>query len=170
MHHICESTWNSPILKYVDTRMIPFLYRYVSSGTDEFFEGLCILALRVASSKIDAVLSDLFYRWTQRFDIKSRVLQHHDNYHLWRGFDRLAEHPRFSQIDEWQSHLTAVLQAPIAWYQKQSIVRVLERDPRSYIQIEKLLFREATFGHPRRDEVDRLDDAAEKLFHELLED
>jgi RecA/RadA recombinase len=170
MHHICESTWNSPILKYVDTRIIPFLYRYVFSGTDEFFEGLCILALRVVSSEIDAVLSGLFYRWTQRFDIKSRVLQHHDNYHLWRGFDRLVEHPRFSQIDEWQSRLTAVLQAPIAWYQKQNIVRVLERDPRSYIQIEQMLFKCANFAHFRQEEIDRLDEAAERLFHELLED
>lgn len=169
MHHICESTWNSPILKYVDARMIPFLYRYVFSGTHELFEGLCTLSLRVTSPEVDVVLAGLFYRWTQQFDVKSRAIQHHDNYPLWRGFDRLAEHPRFNQIKEWQSRLAAVLQAPLSWYRKQNIVRVLERDPRSYIQIEQMLFKYANFEHFHQDEIDRLDEAAERLFHELLE-
>jgi hypothetical protein len=169
MHHICETTWNSPILKYVDPRIIPFLNRYVSSGTDAFFEGLCTLALQIVSPEIDTVLAGLFYRWTQKLDVKSIALQHHDNHHLWCGFDRLAEHPRFNQINEWQSRLAAVLQSNIAWYHRQEIVRVLERDPRSYIQIEKMLFRCANFQHFYQDEVDRLDDAAERLFHELLE-
>lgn len=96
-------------------------------------------------------------------------MQHHDNYPLWRGFDRLAEHPRFIQIKEWQTRLAAVLQASISWYQKQNIVRVLERDPRSYIQIEQMLFKYANFEHYHQDEIDRLDEAAERLFHELLE-
>lgn len=50
------------------------------------------------------------------------------------------------------------------------IVRVLERDPRSYILIESRLFKAANWEHFHWDEIDRLDDAAEKLFHELLED
>jgi len=169
MHHICETTWNSPILKYVDPRIIPFLNRYVSSGTDEFFEGLCSLTLRIESPEIDVVLAGLFYRWVQKFNVKSRDFQHHDNHHLWRGFARLAEHPRFNQISAWPSRLTAVLQANIAYYHMQEIARVLERDPRSYIQIEKMLFRYANFQHYYRDEVDRLDEAAERLFHVLLE-
>jgi hypothetical protein len=170
IHHICESTWNSPILKYIDIRIIPTLYRYVSSGTDEFFEGLCTLTLQITSPEIDVALAGLFYRWTQQFDVKSRNLQHADNHHLWRGFKRLVEHPRFNEIKEWQPRLAAVLQSHIAWYQKQDIVRVLERDARSYIPIEQMLFRHANFEHFSQDEIDRLDDAAEKLFHELLED
>ncbi|MDX8400306.1 MAG: hypothetical protein R8K20_08675, partial [Gallionellaceae bacterium] len=170
LHHICETTWNSPILKYVDLRIIPFLNRYVSSGTDAFFEGLCTLALQIVSPEIDIVIAGLFYRWTQQFDVTSRNLQHHDNHHLWRGFNLLAEHPRFNKINDWQSHLAALLQANISWYQKQEIVRVFERDPRSYIQIEKMLFRYANFQHFYQDEVDRLDEAAERLFHKLIED
>ena len=72
-------------------------------------------------------------------------------------------------IDGWQPRLAAVLQAPMRWYRAENIVRVLERDPRSYILIECRLFRAANWEHFPRDEIDRLDDAGERLFHELLE-
>ena len=137
---------------------MPFLSRYVSSGTDEFFESLCTLALRVNTPEIDDVLAGLFYRWTQRFDIQSPVLQHNENHELWRGFNRLVEHPRFNMIEGWQSRLSAVLRARIAWYRSENIVRVLERDPRSYIQIESLLFRAENWEHFHQEEIDRIDD------------
>jgi hypothetical protein len=167
---ICKAVPVKPILNYLDTRIVPFLLRYVSSGTDEFFESLCTLALQINTPEIDDVLAGLFYRWTQRFDIRSPVLQHDQNHELWRGFNRLAEHPRFNMVEGWQSRLASVLRARIAWYRSQNIVRVLERDPRSYIQIESLLFKAENWGHFHQDEIDRLDDAAERLFPQLLEE
>jgi hypothetical protein len=49
------------------------------------------------------------------------------------------------------------------------VSRVLERDPRSYVHIESLAFRTADWTHFHRDEVDRLDEAADRLFSRLLE-
>lgn len=166
---LCNQTQAAPILKYIDARIVSFLLRYISSGTDELFEGLCILAAHVNSPEIDSVLSGLLYRWTQRFDMKSPILQHNQNYALWRGFKRLIDHPRFEMIDGWQSRLALVLQAQLAWYNAQDIVRALERDPRSYTLIESRLFRATNWGHFHQDEIDRLDAAAERLFPMLLE-
>jgi hypothetical protein len=166
---LCNQTQAAPILKYIDTRIVSFLLRYISSGTDELFEGLCILAAHVNSPEIDTVLSGLLYRWTQRFDMKSPMLQHNQNYALWRGFKRLIDHPRFEMIDGWQSRLALVLQAQLAWYNAEDIVRALERDPRSYTLIESRLFRATNWVHFHQDEIDRLDAAAERLFPMLLE-
>jgi hypothetical protein len=168
--YLCNAAQAQSVLKYVDARVVPFLMRYVSSGTDELFEGLCTLALRVNAPEIDAVLAGLFFRWTQRFDITSATLQHNENHALWRGFNRLAEHPRFNLIDGWQSRLAQVLQAQLSWYRAENIVRVLERDPRSHILIESKLFRATNWEHFHQDEIDRLDSAAERLFAQLLEE
>ena len=168
--HLCNAAQARPVLNYIDARIVPLLARYVSSGTDELFEGLCTLALRVKTPEIDTVLTGLFYRWTQRFDVRSADLQHDNNHALWRGFNRLAEHPRFADIDGWQSRLAAVLEAPMSWYHSENIVRVLERNPRSYILIESRLFKAMDWEHFRQDEIDRLDYAAERLFAEVRED
>jgi hypothetical protein len=125
--------------------------------------------LQVNTPEIDSVLAGLLYRWAQRFDMTSAVLQHDANHALWRGFNRLAGHPRFNMIEGWQSRLATVLRAPMRWGHAENIVRVLERDPRSYILIESRLFRAANWEHFHQDEIDRLDDAGERLFHELLE-
>jgi hypothetical protein len=167
---VCNPTQATPVLKYVDGRMVPFLSRYVFSGTDQFFEGLCTLALRVSLPEIDNVLASLFYRWTQRFDIRSTVPQHDQNYELRRGFKRLSEHPRFGMIEGWQSRLALLLHVPLSWYWRQDIVRVLERDPRSYVHIESLLFKAENWEHFYRDEIDWLDESAERLFQQLLEE
>ncbi len=166
---ICTTAQATPVLKYIDARIVPFLLRYIASGTDEFFEGLCILARQVAGAEIDTVLSGLLYRWTQRFDVRSPMLQHDQNYPLWRGFKRLTENPRFEMIEGWQSRLAAVLQVPLGWSHAEDIVRVLERDPRSYTLIESRLFRATNWHHFHQDEIDRLDAAAERLFPQLLE-
>jgi HEAT repeat protein len=166
---LCTEAQVAPVLKYIDARIVPFLQSYISSGTDEFFEGLCILARCVNRPEIDAVLSGLLHRWAQRFDITSPMFQHDQNYVLWRAFKRLADHPRFGMIEGWQSRLTSVLQAQLAWYHAQDIVRVLERDPRSYTLIESRLFRATNWQHFHQDEIDRLDAAAERLFPTLLE-
>jgi hypothetical protein len=167
---ICKAERTNLIVNHIDTRIVPFLLRYASAGTDEFFQGLCTLALRINTPRIDAVLFRLLYRWTQRFDSGSPVLQHDQNHELWQGFRRLAEHPRFSQIEGWPSCLASVLRMQISWHRRQDIVRVLERDPRSYIQIESLLFRAENWEHFIHDEIDRLDNAADRLFPQLLED
>ena len=134
--HLCKAAQATPVLKYIGVRIVPFLARHVSSGTDEIFEGLCTLALRISTPEIDGVLAGLFYRWTKRFDWTSAVLQNDENHALWRGFNRLSEHPRFNMIDRWQPRLAEALRAPMSWYRAENIVRVLERDPRSYIRIE----------------------------------
>jgi hypothetical protein len=167
--HLCIAAQAASILKYIDARIVTFLSRYISSGTDEFFEGLCILARQITTSEIDTVLSGLLYRWTQRFDIRSAISQHDHNYALWRGFKRLVEHPRFEMIEGWQSRLASVLRLPLAWYHSEDIVRVLERDPRSYTLIESRLFRATNWQHFHQDEIDRLDAAAERLLPQLLE-
>lgn len=166
---LCDPRHVKMALKYVDTRIAPFLARHVTLGTDALFEGLCTLALHVDAPTIDPVLSSLLYRFAQRFDVHAPVLQHLDNHALWRGFNQLSKHPRFTMIKGWQSTLAPVLQAPMMWFHAASIVRVLERDPRSYILIESRLFKAASWDHFVQDEIDRLDDAGEKLFHQLLE-
>jgi hypothetical protein len=64
-------------------------------GTDELFEGLCTLALRIDAPEIDPVLAGLLYRFTRRFDVRAAVLQRSDNHALWRGPTRRASalHP-----------------------------------------------------------------------------
>jgi hypothetical protein len=167
--YLCNAAQVNPILKYVDARIVQSLARYVSSGTDELFEGLCALALQVNTPEIDSVLAGLLHRWTQRFDMTSAVFQHDTNHALWRGFNRLAEHPRFNFIDGWQSRLAATLLVPMRPFRAENIVRVLERDPRSYILIESRLFKTANWEHFQQDEIDRLDNAAESLFVQVLE-
>ena len=93
MPRLCTKAQAAPVLKYIDARIVPFLLRYISSGTDEFFEGLCILATHVNSPEIDTVLSGLLYRWTQRFDIRSPMFQHDQNYALWRGIQAAHRSP-----------------------------------------------------------------------------
>jgi hypothetical protein len=166
---LCNAQQARPVLKYVDARIVPFLARYVSSGTDELFEGLSALTLQVDAPEIDGVLAALLYRWTKRFDVRAATLRHDENDALWRGFNRLSEHPRFPMIKGWQSSLASVLPAPMSWYRAENIVRVLERDPRSYILIEARLFKAVNWEHFHWDEIDRLDNAGEKLFHNLLE-
>jgi hypothetical protein len=160
----------APILKYVDVRMIPWLERYSGSGTDAFMEVLCTMASRIDAPEIDPVLTALFYRWVGRFDHKSPGLQHAENHPLWRAFSRLSGHPRFTLIQDYEIRLSTIRHMLIPWYHKKAIVQVLMRSARSYTEIESMLFRAADFEHRFEDEVDRLDDAADRLFHQLLEE
>jgi hypothetical protein len=72
-------------------------------------------------------------------------------------------------IAGWQSTLTTVLRAQLYWFRVEQIVRVLERDPRSYTLIESRLFRATSWEHFHQDEIDRLDAVAERLFRDLLD-
>ncbi|UGY07441.1 AAA family ATPase [Bradyrhizobium quebecense] len=168
--HLCKTAHAAPIMKFVDARIIPLLSRYASVGTDELFEGLCALAKAITAPEIDPVLAALFFRWMQCFDPEGSMLRHDQNYPLWRGVARLSEHARFDQIEGWQAGLASIIHMPLSQYHRETIARVLERDPRSYIQIESLLLRAANWEHFREDEIDRLDVAAERLFAHTRED
>lgn len=88
---------------------------------------------------------------------------------LWRAFNDLARHPRFDLIEDWQGLLSPVLQGPLRSHEQQAVLRVLERDPRSYIQIESMLFKSEDWEHFNESEVDRLERAAERLFGEVTD-
>lgn len=62
-----------------------------------------------------------------------------------------------------------MLQEPLRWYEKQTVLRVLERDPRSYIQIESMLFKSEDWEHFNESEIERLERAAERLFGEVAD-
>jgi len=164
MPYLCDVSKSEPVRKYIDRRIIPMLSRYAFAGTDEMFEGLCTLAAQIDDPEIDPVIRGLLVRWQGRFDVRSPLPQHSTNPPLWRGFKRLVEHPQFQAINDWRSHLSTVLQAQVAWYHADEIVRVLERDPRSYVLIESRLFKALNWEHFAQDEIDRLEDAAERLF------
>ncbi len=164
MPHLLVPSHATPIVDFIDDRMIKYIFRYLASGTDRVFEGLCNLASKIVGPHIDAVLARLF----QRFCTRARAGSP-DAYELWRGFSLISNHPRFERIPEWQQELsTLVLSLPPS-YHREILVRVLERDPRSYLQIERLLFKAENFVHFMEDEVERLDAAAERLFLTVLE-
>ena len=167
---LCDANQCEPVYKYIDARIIPTLMRYISSVTDELFEGLCMLALQLNIPEIDPVLSGLLYRWSQRADRQSSSSQHDFNPPLWRGFQRLTEHPRFASISGWMHLLEQALQKRINRFHAQDILRVLERDPRSYTLIESRLLSTENWDHCYQEEIDRLDAAAERLFAQYLED
>jgi len=148
----------------IDGRLIPTLSRFLAVGGDDVFEGLCILAKHIDIPEILPVLEGLLHRWIQRFDIKAAEPQNEESDLLWRGFARLTEHPRFHAIPDWPQELEAVLLASISPHHAQSIVRVMEQDPRCYVVIEARLFKDCNWDHYEVDEVDRLDRAAEALF------
>ena len=149
----------------LDERLAPVLHRYLLLGDDAFFESLCNLAQRISSAMAVPILSGLLGRWASRFDVASPVPQA-ENIELWRGFARLREHPRFREVAGWRKILENVLAANMRWFHKQDIVRVLEGDPGSYVIVESRLLREENWVHFNRCEIDSLDEAAERLFHE----
>ncbi|MDE2259754.1 MAG: hypothetical protein KGK17_05450, partial [Betaproteobacteria bacterium] len=149
----------------LDERLAPILHRYLLLGDDAFFESLCNLVQRILSPAAVPLLLGLLGRWASRFDVTSPAPQA-ENIELWRGFAQLKEHPRFREVAEWRKTLENVLAANMRWFHKQEIVRVLEGDPGSYVTIESRLSREENWVHFNRSEIDTLDEAADRLFHE----
>ncbi|MGZ3240052.1 MAG: hypothetical protein ACXU7Z_06480, partial [Burkholderiaceae bacterium] len=149
----------------LDERLAPILHRYLLLGDDAFFESLCNLVQRILSPEAIPLLSGLLGRWASNYDLTSPALQD-ENIEIWRGFARLKEHPRFRQVAGWRKTLENVLAANMRWFHKQDIMRVLESDPGSYVCIELRMSREEDWVHFNRSEIDTLDTAADKLFHE----
>lgn len=167
--HICSYAGRQQIAVFIDDRLIPFLTAHLSSGTDEIFAGLCGLARAIVSPSIDSVLAALFQRWTGYLAVGLETGPRRTSIDLWRAFNDLTGHPRFDLIEDWQGLLSPVLSGPLRWYEKQKVLRVLERDPRSYIQIESMLFKCDDWEHFNESEVDRLERAAERLFGEVAD-
>ena len=165
--HICSYAARQQVARFIDDRMIPFLTMHVSSGTDEIFEGLCGIARALVSQAVDPVLSALFKRWTAHFQGCQRASHLTISIPWWRAFRSLTEHPRFNHVKDWYALLSPVLYAPLRWHKKQDVTRVLERDPRSYIQLESLLFKSEDWEHFYEDEIERLQEAAERLFKQV---
>ncbi len=168
--YLCRAAVPTPAARHVEARIVPLLLRHTSTGSDEFFETLCTLVLQLNTPEVDPVLSGLFFRFVQSFDLQSTNVQHTLNQGLWRGFNQLARHPRFEMIAGWQSRLAPLLGAQLDWFHRENILRVLEKSPRSYLLIESQLFRATNWRHFYQDEIDRLEAAAERLFPGLLED
>ena len=149
----------------LDSRIVPILASNASAGTDEMFESLARLAGLVESSEIDKVLGHLFKRWTSRF--REAEAQEGDSlsHNFWRTFKILSGHPRFTYISDWQRQLSPILYSPrLAWYHRMDVVCVMERDPRSYIQLENVRSKSQDWEHFAKEEIDYLEEACEKLF------
>lgn len=159
----------SSLFDLVDERMLPYMSRFVQSGPDHVLKGLCALASRIQRPSVDRVLARLFQRFCGRFTPGAVALPRSGDHDLWRAFHLLVEHPRFSTIPDWGEALSRIASLPLAWYHKDDVIRVLARDPRSYIQIESLLFKAQCFTHFYQDEVERLDALADQLFGQVLE-
>nr|WP_315594884.1 hypothetical protein [uncultured Cupriavidus sp.] len=145
----------------LNEKLAPILHRYVLMGDDAFFESLCNLVQRVESPAAVPILSGLLGRWASHTGSPRSA-----NIELSRGFVRLREHPRFRDVPGWRRTLENALDANMWWFDRQDIFRILEGDPGSYVIVESQLVREENWAHFRRSEIDSLDEAAERLFHE----
>lgn len=154
----------------LDARVIPFLLRYVNSGTDTLFESMCWLASHIKTPEIDPVLEALFTRWIHRFNLSTTGVASGHSFPFWHAFGLLQKHPRFAAIPNFDLRLVEVLRHEIVWFHKRDIVDALSESPRSYICHETMLFRAEPFEHFLRDEVDRLEDYADRLFHAATKD
>lgn len=160
---------SQPIFSYIvpllDTRIVPVLASNVTLGTDDMLESLSRLSRAIETSEIDRVLTSLFKRWTNRFKIIQLTRLGDPNQHFWRAFRHLVDHPRFDEIKDWPAKMAPILYSPrLAWFYKQDVTRVLERDPRSYIHLENVRFKAEDWEHFYQDEIDLLDQSCDRLF------
>lgn len=157
-------SYQTNVSKLIDIRIIPYLLAYANSGSDEMLESLCSLAACVSSSRIDTILERLFLRWTNRFEKDTNDLQHYNNFPIWRAFNSLTKHPRFTRISNYEDRLMEILSFNLAWFNRDDIIKALSKSCRSYIKLETILMKSAPFEHYSWDEVDRLSDVVESLF------
>ena len=149
----------------VDDRIVPFLEALCSAGTDETLAGLCSLAGHVIAPSIDRVLRVLFRRWVGRFAERRAFGQIETDHYAWRAFSALTEHPRFHFMEGWEDLMMKVLQFPLSSWNRQTVTRVLERSPCSYVQLENMLSREEDWLHFHESEIERLHRSVENLYH-----
>lgn len=162
-----SDTMAMSVSRYVDPRLLGVILKYQAAGDDVFFNGMCQLLLAFAGTEADPAIAAMLQRWASRFDSPQQfIVQHANNQGLWRGFARLKEHPRFTSIPEWDTTVQQVAQINIPENRRDDLLRVLEQSPRSYVFLEETLSKTSNFIHFRWDEVDRLDDAAHRLFRE----
>jgi RecA/RadA recombinase len=166
---MCLHRGASGIGELMDERIIPYLQRNLASGSDEMLAGLCTLASGTNTAAIVPVLDALLTRWCRRFDPRAKADQHTENHVLWQAFTPLSRHARFRDLPDWRGRLETVLRGRLRWFHADSLVRVLELDPRSYVFIEQRGGSTEDWDHYLVDEIDRLDEAAERLFSQLLE-
>ena len=74
-------------------------------------------------NKVIPLLSGLLGRWASHVTSPTSQVE---SIHLWRGFARLQEHPRFREVAGWRKTLEKILAANIQGF-RHHIVRVLER-------------------------------------------
>lgn len=155
------------VSRYADPRLLGVVLKYQAAGDDAFFNGLCQLLLAFPGPEVEPALAAMLKRWASRFDPTRRfIVQHAENHDLWRGFARLSEHPRLMSIVDWDTTIQRIAETEIYEHHRQSLLRILERSTRCYVFLEETLSKTSNFIHFRWDEVDRLDDAAHRLFRE----
>ncbi len=145
-------------------RWIPALKRYSSLGSVVLLRSVCSLASFIDDPQIDEVLASAFYRWLTWFARNSDKVQHQENHPLWQTFHALSRHPRFKRIPNFDIRLAEICQLRLHWVHAESIVNTILDQPRSYAFLECRLIKAAPFEIYLYDEVDKLDDAADKLF------
>lgn len=162
-----SDTMAAKAARYADPRLLGLVLKYQAAGDDAFFGGMCRFLLAFSGNEADLALAAMLKRWANRFDANKRyMLQHAENHDLWRGFARLSEHPRLTSVPDWERTIQQVAETELYDHHRQDLLRVLERSPHSYVFTEETLSKTSNFIHFRHDEVDRLDDAAQRLFHE----
>jgi len=160
--------YKQEIKNMISDKIIPYLRIYANSGTDGMLESLCALALCIENDLIEPVLNELFIRWCNRFDRSEKKLQHKTNIPLWRAFNSLRRHTRFKNISNYDIRLLEILKCNIYWIYRDNIINSIKDSRRCYIEIEQLLMKAAPFEHSGWDEVDRLDEIAQRLFKEII--
>lgn len=161
---ICQWYPSEEVLKFVDDGILPVLTRFLYSGQDEIFEGLCVLSQKITTPSIDLILEGLLERFVTYFTSQQENNFMEGSHFMWRGFKKLTQHSRFKLIHNWSFRLSTLIRLPLEWYRKQDIVRVIEQDKRCYLEIEQLLFKNENFEHFHQEELDRLDLAGRQLF------
>lgn len=160
------------IERLITARLLPFLRRFARAGTDAVLEALTWIAGKIHDPAVDPVLRELFDRWRGRFRPHVQKVQHDENHLLWRAFSTLTRHPRFSNaVPDHDLRLMELLQqSNLTWFHKRDVVEALARSRRTYAFHESMLLRAAPYEHYHRDEVDRLDDAADALFSQAADE
>ncbi len=164
LNYFDEIGWLEHTKHLVDDRWVPLLLRLANAGTDQVLASLCRVAGWLNTAAVDELLRTLFLRWHRSFDLQSPKVQHMHNRYLWMAFGSLTGHERFKLIPDYDLRLMDLLMCEMSWHDKRRIVRMLKDSQRAYVTLESRLLAAAPFEHYGYDEVDELDDAAQKLF------